>query len=446
MRSAPLPSSLLWRTFFLLVALLIAVVAAWFQIFLTAEAEPRAQQTSRQIAVIVNLTRTALVSARPESRGQVLRELSDAERIQVHPAEATDQLTPATVLEGAGRVRSLVRAQLGERTRFAGSVNGDVGYWVSFFIEDDEFWLRLSRERVNYDYPQRLFIWGALATAAALLAAWFIAGRLSRPLKRLAASARAVGRGERPPPLEAEGADEVQQVSNAFNHMATQLAQQEADRALVLAGISHDLRTPLARLRLEAEMTKDDVARTGMVSDIEQIDGIIGQFMDFARSDTDEARRSIDLTAQATRLVERYTARSVAVTPGQPFEEARPAYVFARPRGFERALINLIENALRYGKQSAAAPELTVSVVRADDLIGIEIADRGPGIAPTEVERMKRPITQMNEARTNTVGAGLGLAIVERFARTHGGRFDLLPREGGGLRARVMLPEEAQSP
>ncbi len=436
-----MPHSLFWRTFLLLVALLVAAVFAWVQIFLLAEREPRSQQAARQIGVIVNLTRTALVSARPEARREVLREISDTERIEVHLAEPGDVLLPPSGSPGFARIRALVSTQLGGKTRFASARNAVPGFWVSFFIEEDEFWLRLTRERVDYNMPQRVLIWGALAALAALLAASLIAGRLSKPLKELAGAATAIGRGERPPPVGTAGAREVQQVASAFNQMADDLERQERDRALVLAGISHDLRTPLARMRLEAEMSGDTVMRDGMVADIEQMDAIIGQFMDFARdAAAGEAPQEINLASLVVSLQARYALRGTTLRfePG-----ADEINLQGRAKALERGLTNLIDNALRYGRHNDDTAQIEITLRRSEEAglrrIIIDVMDRGPGVPADQVARLKQPFTRLEAARTDVTGSGLGLAIVERIVRTHGGDLDLLPREGGGLIARLTL-------
>ena len=203
----------------------------------------------------------------------------------------------------------------------------------------------------------------------------------------------------------------------------------------MLAGVSHDLRTPLARLRLGIEMnTRDEATLAGMVDDIEEMDRIIGQFLEFARTDEDAAREASDANAIVATCVERYarSGKDVRFAPG-----TIPA-TGLRPTAFSRLVTNLIDNAIAYG-----APPVEVTTRRDDGNIVLDVADRGPGIAPDDVERLKQPFTRASSARTNAAGvagAGLGLAIVDRIARLHGGTFDLLSRDAGGTVARVTLP------
>jgi len=265
-----------------------------------------------------------------------------------------------------------------------------------------------------------------------MLGAYMIVSRLNRPLKALATAARTVGRGEVPPHLSESGPAELAELAHAFNQMSHDLQELDADRALILAGVSHDLRTPLARLRLGIEMCgADPVDVDAMVSDIEDMDRIIGQFLAFSRQDAEEAQEITDLAGLANELAGLYARR------GFPIHVLATANAMAqvRPQALRRAVTNLIENALRY---AGHAPEIAVGLL--DGRPMIEVLDRGPGIPTDEIERVKRPFTRLESARSDTKGSGLGLAIVDRIVRGQHGEFRLLPREGGGLRACILLP------
>jgi len=217
--------------------------------------------------------------------------------------------------------------------------------------------------------------------------------------------------------------------------MAANLRRIEEDRALLLAGVSHDLRTPLARLRLGIEMTApDDGMREGLVADIEEMDRIIGQFLDFARSADGGGKETTDLNAVVAAATERYLNAGSKVT----FTAGNVPPLVVSPTAISRVVANLIDNALAYG-----APPVEVTTSVADRMACIEVADHGPGIVEGDIERLKQPFTRSTPSRSRAdgaAGAGLGLAIVDRIARTHGGTFDLVPRNGGGLIARVRLP------
>ena len=419
------------RSFLLIALLILASVAGWFGILHTVQHEPMAQELSRQTISIVNLTRAALVNAEPQRRRGLLLELSDLEGIRVFSAWPDEKLKPVPPLPVLEHVMTRVREVLGARTRFAWTRDGMEGFWVSFFIDEDEFWIMLPHERLEPAPPGQWLGWGALTLALSLLAAWLIASRIAGPLAQIAGAAARVGRGEMPPPLPEAGPKELRTVAAAFNRMTHDLAQHERERAMVLAGISHDVRTPLARLKLALEMSGGERAESeAMSADIDAIDEVIGQFLEFARGET-EAHEPTDLDALVADIADHFARRGDAVrrAAAEPLGRCPLARLSVR-----RAIVNLVDNALRH-----AGGEVDLGARREGDALVIEVLDRGPGIPAHEVDRLKRPFTRLDESRAGRGGAGLGLAIVERVARAHHGRLDLAPRDGGGLRARLTL-------
>ena len=426
------PRSLLWRTFLLLAALVVATMVAWFEIFRAYEIEPRARQISQNLVSIVNLTRTALVNSRPELRRELLSDLVEREGIQVYTAEPGERIVVATERPVLRLVDELIRRQLGEETRFAIERDGKPGLWVSFFIEDDEYWVRVPRERIERQIALRWLGWGALALALSLLAAYLLVSRLNRPLRALARAAGAIGKGKTPEPLAESGPEEIRTLSHAFNQMSKDLARLDADRALILAGVSHDLRTPLSRLRLGLEMSgAEPQLRDGMTADIEEMDRIVNQFLDFARTDGGEALQRSDLAAIASEVAEHYRRHGHAVATDLANVPELPLQGMA----MRRVVMNLVDNALRYGEK-----EVAIALRAEERSVVLEVADRGPGIPASEVDRLKRPFTRLEVARSDKGGAGLGLAIVERVVRAHRGALELLPRPGGGLIVEIRLP------
>jgi two-component system osmolarity sensor histidine kinase EnvZ len=428
------PRSLLARTFLLLAMLVLLTTAAWLSLFRYIDAEPRARETAQLAASAVNLIRASLFAAAPKKRLGLLTEFSTREGIRLLPAEPEDKIEAMPDSRFFRLLQGELNALLGDHTRIAASVDGVSGFWVSFRLDDaddEEFWLVLPRERAARDFASHWLAWGLLAVVLALAVAWLIASRISRPLKAMAKSAETVGRGQIPAPLPEDGAEELSRLAVAFNTMAADLERHENDRSEVLAGISHDLRTPLTRLRLEAEMSVADSARQAVVADIEQMEAVISQFMDYARTESGETPVATDLGALLSDLAERQ--RCV----GQPLATAIDSLpeMQLRPKAITRAVTNLIDNAVKYG-----GGEVTLTASAVNREICIEISDHGPGVPETEIERLKRPFTRLENARTNATGTGLGLAIVERIARLHDGHLDLLPNPGGGLLVRLVLP------
>ena len=433
-----LPRSLLWQTFLLVALLLIVALGSWSQIFRYFQEPARSRDVAQMVVSVVNLTRTALINADVERRTDLLIELAALEGIRIYPAEASDELEPLPETRPNRLLIADVRRQLGDHTRFASRWKSLEGFWVSFRVDPDdqhdEYWVMLPGERIENTDSFDWLIWGLGALVAAMLGAYLIASRMGKPLRQVARAAKLVGSGQTPPPLDESGPQEIAVVAHAFNQMTGDLARTDADRALILAGVSHDLRTPLARLRLGVEMSgapEDEV--TAMVSDIEEMDRIIGQFLDFGRGVPQEPPQVVDVSLLVREIAEPYRLRGVDIRLDAP--DAQMGSV--RALSLRRAIANLIDNALRYAGEDKP---LDIRVGPHGGELCVEVADRGPGIPASEVDRMRHPFTRLEKARSNTKGAGLGLAIVERVMRSHGGRLDLLPREGGGLRAILCLP------
>lgn len=430
-----LPRSLLARTFLLLALLILLTTAVWFSLYRYLDAEPRARDTAQLAASAVNLVRASLLAAAADKRPRLFQELGSREGIRLLPAEADDRLLPLFDSRSHRLLQRELAARLGPQTRVAAAVNDEPGFWISFRLDEgdeDEFWLILPRERATRNVAGHLLGWGALAVLLTLIVAWLIASRISRPLRAMAAAAATVGHGQTPPPLAESGAEEMRRLAGAFNAMASSLERHERDRSEVLAGISHDLRTPLTRLRLEAEMSlADENARQGVIADIEEMEAVISQFMDYARHESGEAPLDTDLSALLRDIAERRQAAGCRLRL-TPSELPR---LQLRPKALTRALTNLIDNASKYG-----GGEVWLQAAADAETVSIDVIDRGPGIPPAEIERLKRPFTRLEAARSGAGGTGLGLAIVDRVARLHGGRLDLLPNPDGGLIARLILP------
>ncbi|HEX6733593.1 MAG TPA: ATP-binding protein [Azonexus sp.] len=434
-----MPRSLLARTFLLLALLVLLTTAAWLSLFRYINAEPRARETAQLATSAVNLVRASLLAAAADKRLHLFEELSSREGIRLLPAEADDVLEAMPDTRFHRLVQRELVQGLGPQTRIAAGVNGEPGFWISFRLDEqdqdqdeDEFWLILPRERATRYFAGHWLSWGLLAVTLALLIAWLIASRISRPLQAMADAAAVVGRGQMPAPLPEDGAEEMRRLAGAFNAMASSLERHDKDRSEVLAGISHDLRTPLTRLRLEAEMSiADDGARQGVIADIEEMEAVISQFMDYARHESGEAPELADLAALLGEIAERKIAagRSLHLSLG-----ALPALQL-RPKALVRAVNNLIDNAAKYG-----GGEVLLQAAAAGSDVHIDVVDRGPGIPAAEADRLKRPFTRLETARSGAGGTGLGLAIVDRVARLHDGRLELLPNPGGGLIARLILP------
>ena len=421
--------SLLSRAFLLIVVLIVLSLYASLTIFRHVQEKPRSQQMAQLVATVVNLTRAAVLSAAPEWRGALLEELAEAEGLEVQMADSSDVLEPLPNHPPELQMMvAQVRERLGSETRFAAERNGVSALWVSFFIGSEEFWIAVPSERMQHPLSHQLLMWGGVVLLLALIGAYLIARQVVRPLQRVALAAQALGKGTVPQALPEDGAREIAAVSRAFNQMSNDLAANERERTLVLAGISHDLRTPLTRVRLAAEMSGDEALRDGLIADVEQMDEVIQQFLDYARLDESEASSVTDVSALVREVVQRYASN----TPQLAIQSGVNAEL--RPQLLKRALVNLMDNAVKYG-----GGEIRVSLQKQADHVLLSVEDNGTGIPNGQRDYAKRPFVRLQEARSDSSGAGLGLAIVERVAKMHGGELQLADSEMSGLLATLVL-------
>ncbi len=430
------------RTFLLLATLMLISLGAWLQVFVSMELGPRAHQMAQRVVTAVNITRTALVYSHNEERRRLLLELASNEGIQVYPRELTDFSEPLPHGRYWEHVCANIRDLLGADTQIVWSVNQIPGLWISFSINDSLYWLVFERDRIGLTGGIEWISWGATALLLSLVGAAVSVGYVNRPLSRLARAAQSVARGETPQPLPENGPREIRDLNASFNRMARDLRQIEADRELMLAGISHDLRTPLARMRLEIEMSSvSDEARQAIDEDLGQIDHSIGQLMEYARPAGAPPQLATDVSAVLQELAERerhqIEARNgVLDTAIEPHQRAR-----ITPLDLKRIVSNLMENARRYGRSQDGVLRLTLGLRTQGSTLAIEVADRGKGIAEQDIERLLRPFSRGETARTGVSGAGLGLAIVERLLKHVDGKLTLTQRPAGGLLARIEIPK-----
>jgi len=441
------PGTLLWRTFLYATLLLMTAFTVWGNIFRHYYDEPTRARNSAQLVVnVVNLTRTALATINDERRNDLLIALAALEQIHVYPGESTDKIVPLPSTRMMRLIVREVRHRLGENTQFAQRWKTLDGFWVSFHTEQkdglnhDEYWVMLPPERIQYHSPIAWLSWMGATLLVAIACVYLMASRVSMPLRRLADTVRQVSSGETDIRFEEEGPEEIVVVAKAFNQMTQSLARIAAERALLLAGVSHDLRTPLARLRLEVELSNpsdSDPAHNPMIADIEAMDHIIGQFLDYGRSER-KGMEPVDIAMLVTNITTPYRLRRIHIRVETPPRLLALAHLLS----LRRALINLIDNAMKYAGEDKP---LDIRIFSENQYACIEIADRGPGIPPAEIERMCQPFTRLENSRSGIRGAGLGLAIVDRIIQAHNGQLELLPREGGGLRAIVRLPAYLES-
>ncbi len=422
-------NTLLLAAAFMLVELLAALSFAWFLML------PVAKRSADDLAGLMILAAQTWVELPPDTRMAFEHELMENHGLALRSESAGigyDEWHPpyfylleAALADRLGTARHLASEPVGKTT----------WYWADLPAGDGSLAVGLPRTRIETQplLAFTLAFLGGLLFAGAF--AWWLARRITAPLARLEAAAARIGQGERPELLPESGPRELAALARRFNAMAQQVRALLTARTTLLAGVSHDLRTPLARMRLALEMLRSDpspVLIDRLESDIEEMNDLIATLLDLARGLEREPPAELDLAAFLHELAAGFSTPDRAVTVNCPAcRRAVP------PRALRRAIGNLLQNALRY----AAEGPIELVCAATTERCRLGVLDRGPGIPPERIAVMFEPFQRLDASRSpQTGGAGLGLAIVRELARANGWQAKLEPRAGGGLAAWIELP------
>ena len=320
---------------------------------------------------------------------------------------------------------------LGDPSRVSVVQTPETQIWIRS-ARTPHLWIVLHAASYRTEVIDSVLLMSALAGLIALAIAGLAARILTRPLERLSAHAGALLGGAALDEQLVGSSREVRQLAAAIGEAGSRLRGAASERELMLAGISHDLRTPLARLRLALELgdAGDPQRREAMVADLEELDGALEQCLAFVRDGRDEALRDCDVATTVGQLL------ALRAQPDDwHFDASSPLHAMLRPILLRRALGNLMDNAERYG----AAP-FRIALDREAAWLSIQVEDSGPGVSAELLERLGKPFVRGDHAR-NSIGVGLGLSIVARAAELHGGQLQLRNGEQRGFVARLRLPD-----
>lgn len=424
-----LPDSLLGRNVLLLVALILIGQLLAGLVFRAFVQRPFVERLAGTLANDLIAVQAGLSALPVPQREPFIRAFNASGNARRAERSALPVTLPAERM--LIRKTSVLLAQQGIRAlwrREAGNA-----FFVRLQIDGHSYWLSTAGLASGMRLPRAALVSWLAGILLALAGALLIQRRINRPLAQLVESAHAIGRGETTVPLPEQGPREIADVCRSFNRMQGELTEQDRQRALMLAGVSHDLRTPLTKIRLAAEILGDRTEKTytdSIARSCQQIDGIINQFIDFAGIGNREPAVPTDvnrLIADLIRLVDAPFALEAGDIPD----------IVVRPHTLQRVLANLIENARRY-----AEPDFVVATALQGTQVVITVMDRGQGIDPQRADELLKPFTRGSEARNGPSGAGLGLAIAARSVQMEGGCLALLPRAGGGLAVRIELPRD----
>lgn len=302
------------------------------------------------------------------------------------------------------------------------------GRWLQVDASEEQGWTSTSPLDLLFDYVMRIYLLRVLVLVLIAL----VAVRLAiRPLNALAKAAEALGRDIQRPPLSVDGPTEVRRAAQAFNAMQQRLITNIAERTRFLAAISHDLRSPITRLRLRTEMLEDNRTKERFRSDLEEMEHMVSSTLDFVSSgEINEARQNIDINALLQSLQADAEDVGEHVRIEGRAKQPLPGYA----RSLKRCVQNLLENALRYGT------DVVVRIEDQADSLKIVISDRGPGIPQEQHDQVMEPFYRVEGSRNaETGGYGLGLSIAHTIAKAHDGRLSLSNREGGGLEVELQF-------
>tara|TARA_R110000868_G_scaffold4155_15_gene25371 strand:+ start:3535 stop:4995 length:1461 start_codon:yes stop_codon:yes gene_type:complete len=317
---------------------------------------------------------------------------------------------------------------LNSRVKILVAVALNSGGWVHFVGSTDTTSLR---------WAMRMLFWIALTTVLIVVISFWAVHRMTRPLRSFADAAERIGLDVRSPPLPERGSRELRNATRAFNLMQERLRRFVDDRTMMLAAISHDLRTMLTRLKLRAEFIEDAEQQKKAIVDLDEMQAMLDSTLAFARDDAaEEARTQTDLAALVQSLCDDMADAGQPVTCAI---DGRLPYVCA-PGSIKRAVQNIVVNAIKYGESAE------IAISDADDRIDITVADNGPGIPADRREDVFRPFFRLETSRNReTGGSGLGLAVARSIARRHGGDVILEDTENGRFTVRLSLPHTPMS-
>jgi two-component system osmolarity sensor histidine kinase EnvZ len=414
----------------LLIFQLVLIAATVYYVML-----PMARRSADDLAALLVLSAQTWVELPPETREDFEFELAQKHQFMLFDDGVSlpprEHFYPyLTLLDGA------LTARTGRPVAIKMTEFETTWFWAEIPAGGRMIRIGFPKERLNVD-PPRMLLLALLATVIlTLFTALILARRITRPLAHFSRAAQRIGEGNLPESFPETGIRELSGLAAAFNQMALQVRELLANRTTMLAGISHDLRTPLARMRLAIEMLPEGtdpklVAR--LQHDVDEMNQLIGEFLALSRELQKETPQQIDIDELLQELADNARDAGAQVE----YEPSGSTPVTVGALSLRRVLTNLVGNAARYGGGT-----LTIARDIAEKEIVIRVMDRGPGIPAHELENVFRPFYRLETSRSNaTGGSGLGLAIARQLADTNGWKIELLARPGGGTEARLTIPQ-----
>ena len=424
-----IPSSLLGRSLIIVFApILILVVLTTFIFYQTSWSiisKRLAQSVVADINVIVKLIDQNLKS-------EAIQIAKKDFKMDVIYKKDTD-LNPLSFRPQRGILTRRLQQSLEELERpfFYDLSNLEKGAAIAIQLNNDLLIISVHKDRLYNESAFVFLLWMFFASLILLLLSYlFMKGQI-RPLKRLAIIAETFGRGLDAPELKGSGSLEIRQTTNAFNQMRTRIKRFLKQRTDMLAGVSHDLRTPLTRMKLQLSLMKDDDAKKELEYDIKEMTAMLNSYVSFVRGETPETIENIQLNNLIKNICQNLDREKYEITETY----SRKIDTSGRPLQIKRAIQNILDNARRY------ASKIQIDVSANNDECFISISDNGPGIPEKNYEDVFKPFFTLDPSRNKMKGeSGLGMTIARDIIRSHGGDIKLSPSSIGGLKTVINLP------
>ncbi|MEK9714673.1 MAG: ATP-binding protein [Methylophilaceae bacterium] len=435
------PKNLLNRLILIIASLIIVSQLITIKVFDYFEMEPRAESMAQEISTIVKYTKAAIQSAYPSTRLDLLQSLSKMSDVKIVPAYYFENIKPLPDEIFLSMVVKKIKQDLGEDTIVTLNHYDIPGIWVSFEIGDGLFWAVIPRNVFDRPFPWHWIGWGIVVFLVSISGAYFLTTRINKPLNLLINATSKLKKGLPFKKIPEDTATEFKEVTKAFNEMASNLAKSENERRFIMGSVSHDIRTPLTRMKLSLEMLpkKSAFLKESMDQDIDEINQIINQFLDFVRGFDDEPISSLNFGNFLTELKKQHAIlghdlKISKITRSKDIP--KNLFIDVRPLAFKRLFDNLINNGVKFSKSNKI--ELVAKLY--DEKIEINVLDNGPGIPKAQREKLLEPFERLDQARGSIGGSGLGLAIANRIVMVHNGKLELINRRTGGLNVKLTFP------
>ena len=435
------PKNLLNRLILIIASLIIVSQLITIKVFDYFEMEPRAESMAQEISTIVKYTKAAIQSAYPSTRLDLLQSLSKMSDVKIVPAYYFENIKPLPDEIFLSMVVKKIKQDLGEDTIVTLNHYDIPGIWVSFEIGDGLFWAVIPRNVFDRPFPWHWIGWGIVVFLVSISGAYFLTTRINKPLNLLINATSKLKKGLPFKKIPEDTATEFKEVTKAFNEMASNLAKSENERRFIMGSVSHDIRTPLTRMKLSLEMLpkKSVFLKESMDQDIDEINQIINQFLDFVRGFDDEPISSLNFGNFLTELKKQHAIlghdlKISKITRSKDIP--KNLFIDVRPLAFKRLFDNLINNGVKFSKSNKI--ELVAKLY--DEKIEINVLDNGPGIPKAQREKLLEPFERLDQARGSIGGSGLGLAIANRIVMVHNGKLELINRRTGGLNVKLSFP------